>query len=101
MIKQSKFAKFKLVIILAYMSALAPLSTDMYLPALKRVKQSFATSEFYTQLSVASFFIAFALGQLVYGPLSDKFGRKPLLAGAMIVCKLYADAIYFIVREKR
>ena len=65
--KQSKFAKFKLVIILAYMSALAPLSTDMYLPALEKVKASFSTSEFYAQLSVASFFIAFALGQLVYG----------------------------------
>ena len=47
MVKQSKFAKFKLVIILAYMSALAPLSTDMYLPALAKVKASFATSEFF------------------------------------------------------
>lgn len=72
----------------------------MYLPAPQRLKQSFATSEFYAQLSVASFFVAFALGQFVYGPLSDKFGCEPLLAGAMIVCKLCADAIYFIVREK-
>ena len=72
----SKFAKIKLVVILAYMSALAPLSTDMYLPALQRLKQSFATSEFYAQLSIASFFVAFAPGQLLRGPLSDKFGRK-------------------------
>ena len=103
MVKQSKFAKFKLVIILAYMSALAPLSTDMYLPALERVKQSFATSEFYAQLSVASFFVAFALGQLVYGPLSDKFGRKkPLYAGislfiaASLACVSFDNIYAFI-----
>ena len=99
----SKFAKIKLVVILAYMSALAPLSTDMYLPALERVKQSFATSEFYTQLSVASFFVAFALGQLVYGPLSDKFGRKkPLYVGislfiaASLACVSFDNIYAFI-----
>ena len=99
----SRFAKVKLVVILAYMSALAPLSTDMYLPALERVKQSFATSEFYAQLSVASFFVAFALGQLVYGPLSDKFGRKkPLYAGislfiaASLACVSFDNIYAFI-----
>ncbi|WP_299190092.1 multidrug effflux MFS transporter [uncultured Campylobacter sp.] len=85
------------------MSALAPLSTDMYLPALERVKQSFATSEFYAQLSVASFFVAFALGQLLYGPLSDKFGRKkPLYAGislfiaASLACVSFDNIYAFI-----
>ena len=99
----SRFAKIKLVVILAFMSALAPLSTDMYLPALERVKQSFATSEFYAQLSVASFFVAFALGQLVYGPLSDKFGRKkPLYAGislfiaASLACVSFDNIYAFI-----
>ena len=99
----SRFAKIKLVVILAYMSALAPLSTDMYLPALERVKQSFAASEFYAQLSVASFFVAFALGQLLYGPLSDKFGRKkPLYAGislfiaASLACVSFDNIYAFI-----
>ena len=99
----SRFTKIKLVVILAYMSALAPLSTDMYLPALERVKQSFATSEFYAQLSVASFFVAFALGQLLYGPLSDKFGRKkPLYAGislfiaASLACVSFDNIYAFI-----
>ncbi|ELF6739896.1 multidrug effflux MFS transporter [Campylobacter upsaliensis] len=79
------FAKFRLIFILALMSSIAPLSTDMYLPALSQVKQSFETSEFLTQLSLASFFIAFALGQLIYGPLSDVFGRKiPALVGIFI-----------------
>lgn len=79
------FAKLRLIFILALMSSIAPLSTDMYLPALSQVKQSFETSEFLTQLSLASFFIAFALGQLIYGPLSDVFGRKiPALVGIFI-----------------
>lgn len=79
------FEKAKLVVILALMSAIAPLSTDMYLPALPQVQESFSTTPFLTQLSLASFFIAFALGQLIYGPLSDIFGRKkPLYVGVAL-----------------
>lgn len=79
------FEKFKIIIVLSFMSAVAPLSTDMYLPALPKVQHSFATSEFLTQLSLASFFIAFALGQLIYGPLSDVFGRKKLACIGIIL----------------
>ncbi|ECL1093717.1 multidrug effflux MFS transporter [Campylobacter jejuni] len=97
------FAKFKLIIILALMSSIAPLSTDMYLPALFHVEQSFQTNSFLTQLSIASFFIAFALGQLIYGPLSDIFGRKiPALVGIFffIVSSLFCviiDDIYAFI----
>lgn len=101
--KLQGFAKFKTIFILAFMSALAPLSTDMYLPALNDVKQSFVTSEFLTQLSLASFFIAFALGQLIYGPLSDIFGRKKPLyfgVGLFILSSLgcfLVDNIYIFI----
>lgn len=79
------FEKFKIIVILALMSSIAPLSTDMYLPALTKVQESFETTPFLTQLSLASFFIAFALGQLIYGPLSDIFGRKkPLCVGVVL-----------------
>lgn len=97
------FAKFKLIVILALMSSIAPLSTDMYLPALSHVEQSFQTNSFLTQLSIASFFIAFALGQLIYGPLSDIFGRKILaLVGIFffIVSSLFCviiDDIYAFI----
>lgn len=98
------FSKFKLIIILAFMSSIAPLSTDMYLPALSHVQSSFAASEFLAQLSLASFFIAFALGQLIYGPLSDAFGRKiPLIIGIVIFilsslgCVLVDNIYVFIV----
>lgn len=79
------FAKIKLIIILAMLSSIAPLSTDMYLPALANVENSFETTPFLTQLSLTSFFVAFACGQLLYGPLSDIFGRKkPVLIGLFI-----------------
>ncbi len=56
------FYKLRLIIILAFMSSIAPLSTDMYLPALTHVQNSFETSEFLTQLSLASFLSLLRLG---------------------------------------
>ena len=98
------FAKTKLIVILAFMSSLAPLTTDMYLPALGEVQKSFATTPFYTQLSLAVFFIAFAFGQLIYGPLSDVYGRKkPLYVGvtlfvvASIACISFDSVDSFII----
>ncbi len=95
--------KWRLIIILAFMSSLAPLATDMYLPALNEVQKSFETDAFYTRLSLASFFTAFSLGQLIYGPLSDRFGRrKPLLIGialfiiASVACVSFDNIWAFI-----
>ncbi|RAZ52902.1 multidrug effflux MFS transporter [Campylobacter hyointestinalis] len=90
--QSSAFSKFKLIITLAFMSSLAPLSTDMYLPALSEVQKSFATSSFLTQLSLASFFIAFSLGQLIYGPISDVYGRKKSLYIGVLVFILSSAA---------
>lgn len=91
------------ILILAFLSAIAPLATDMYLPALSLVQDSFKTSEYFIQLSIASFFAAFALGQLIYGPLSDVYGRKiPLIIGLSIfiissfLCFLVDDIYTFI-----
>lgn len=98
------FAKTRLIVILAFMSSLAPLSTDMYLPALGEVQRSFETTPFYTQLSLAVFFIAFAFGQLLYGPLSDVCGRKkPLYVGitlfivASLACISFDSVDSFII----
>ncbi len=89
---------------LAYMSSLAPLATDMYLPAMSRIAADFAASPFYAQLSLTAFFVAFSVGQLVYGPLSDIFGRKaPILVGVAIFalaslgCIFTDNIIVFIV----
>src|SRR6056297_3438705 len=65
---------------LALLTALGPLSTDMYLPALPAISSALAASTAETQATLSAFLVGFACGQLLYGPLSDRIGRKPVLA---------------------
>lgn len=74
-----------LVFLLASLTAFAPMSIDMYLPALPTMQRELATSAGHMQLTLAAFFAAFAFGQLVYGPLADRFGRKPPLYVSLTV----------------
>jgi DHA1 family bicyclomycin/chloramphenicol resistance-like MFS transporter len=68
-----------MVVILGAMMAFAPFSIDMYLPALPTLEHALATDMGRVQWTLASFFVGFAVGQAFYGPLSDRFGRKPPL----------------------
>ena len=71
--------------ILGLLSAIGPFSIDMYLPAFKIIATDFDTSVDLVQYSLTSFFIGIAFGQLIYGPLLDRYGRKkPLLVGLVI-----------------
>jgi DHA1 family bicyclomycin/chloramphenicol resistance-like MFS transporter len=73
-------ARFQpLFVLLAALTAFAPLTTDIYVPAMPAMQQSFATSAAAIQLTLSTYFIGFALGQLFYGPVADHFGRKPPL----------------------
>ena len=74
-----------LVFLLGSLTAFAPMSIDMYLPALPQLQRDLATDAASVQLTLASFFAAFALGQLFYGPLADRFGRKPPLYAGLIL----------------
>ena len=83
------------VLILGTMTAFAPLSIDMYLPAFPSMQKFFATEPGEVQLTLASFFIAFACGQIVYGPLTDRFGRKPpLYAGLALYVVMSLGCIF-------
>ena len=89
--------------LLGAVTAFAPVSIDMYLPALPVLGVEFGASAGHVQLSVASFFLGLAVGQGFYGPLSDRFGRtRPLYAGlflfvvASIGCAL-APSIDFLI----
>jgi MFS transporter, DHA1 family, multidrug resistance protein len=74
-----------LILILGGMTALAPFSIDMYLPGFPAIAKDLATSPARVSLTLSSFFIGFALGQLLYGPLLDRFGRKkPLYFGLSV-----------------
>src|SRR5690606_33504243 len=71
-----------LILILGCLSALGPFSIDMYLPGFMDIAENLHTSEARVALSLSSFFIGISAGQLLYGPLLDKFGRKkPLYIG--------------------
>ena len=71
-----------LVVLIALLSAFVPLSTDLYLPALPGMGDYFGVSAGLTNLTLILFFLFFSLGLLFWGPLSDKYGRRPvLLAG--------------------
>lgn len=76
-------SSWELLILLGSLTAFAPLSIDMYLPALPAIGRSLAATASQTQLSLASFFLGFALGQAFYGPISDRYGRKPPLYGSL------------------
>jgi DHA1 family bicyclomycin/chloramphenicol resistance-like MFS transporter len=73
------------ILILGAVVAIGPLSIDMYLPGLPTLQRHFHSDATATQLSLAVFFAGLAIGQLIYGPVSDRFGRRtPLLVGLAI-----------------
>ena len=74
-----------LMIFLGVMSAMAPLSTDMYLPALPAVQADLGATASLVQLTLTMTMLGMAIGQLVMGPVSDRYGRRlPLLAGMLV-----------------
>lgn len=77
--KQSFFGDRTFMVILALLSAFPPLSTDLYLPALPRVMHVMQTSQSLVNLSLSLFLIFFGLGILIWGAVSEKYGRKPIL----------------------
>lgn len=75
----------RILLILGALTAFAPLAIDFYLPSFPALAQAFATDVERVQLSLAAYFIGLAAGQLLYGPLADRFGRRrPLLFGVAL-----------------
>ncbi|HEB96936.1 MAG TPA: Bcr/CflA family efflux MFS transporter [Sedimenticola thiotaurini] len=71
--------------IIAGLVAIGPLATDMYLPAFPQLMREFGSSMDQVQQTLSVFLVGFALAQLVYGPLSDRYGRKPVLLGGLLL----------------
>jgi DHA1 family bicyclomycin/chloramphenicol resistance-like MFS transporter len=70
--------------ILGAVTALLPLSIDMYLPALPALQREFAADPAVVQLTLGAFFVGLAVGQALYGPLTDRVGRKPPLHASLV-----------------
>ncbi|HLX03516.1 MAG TPA: Bcr/CflA family multidrug efflux MFS transporter [Trinickia sp.] len=78
----------RLILLLGALAACGPISTDMYLPSLPSIAQSFMVSASAAQATLTSFMFGFSLGMLLYGPLSDTLGRRPVLLGGIALFTL-------------
>src|SRR3984957_8953607 len=76
---------FLIILILGALSTVSPISIDMYLPAFPQIAHDLGTTPAEISLSVSGYFVGLALGQLFYGPLLDRFGRKKPLYGGLSV----------------
>ncbi len=76
---------FALTLLLAMLTALGPLSMDMYLPSLPDIAHDLQAPTARVQLTISSYLIGFAVGQMIYGPLSDRHGRRPVLLVALVL----------------
>ncbi|MNF37968.1 Bicyclomycin resistance protein [compost metagenome] len=91
------------ILILGALSAFGPLAIDFYLPAFPAMAAAFGTDEKHVQLTLASYFLGLSIGQLAYGPVADRFGRRiPLLVGvalftlASLVCA-FAPSLEWLI----
>lgn len=97
---------FALTALLAAMSAVGPLTTDMYLPSLPDIAHQLHASTTQAQFTISSYLIGFAIGQIFYGPLSDRHGRKPVLLAAVtlyclasLVC-MFSNSIEMLITAR-
>jgi MFS transporter, DHA1 family, multidrug resistance protein len=93
--QRSPFQNFILILIIGALNTISPFTIDMYLPAFPKIAAELRTDIQTVALSVSAYFFGFALGQILYGPLLDRFGRKPPLyaglvfyVGATLACAL-------------
>ncbi|UWY27160.1 multidrug effflux MFS transporter [Flavobacterium sp. TR2] len=85
----------QLILILGSLTALGPFSIDMYLPGFSGIAKDLNTSVAKVSMSLSSYFIGISAGQLLYGPLLDRFGRKkPLFIGLLIYILASLGCIY-------
>jgi DHA1 family bicyclomycin/chloramphenicol resistance-like MFS transporter len=97
---------FRTILILGALSAFGPLAIDFYLPAFPAIAAAFGTDEKHVQLTLAAYFLGLSIGQLAYGPVADRFGRRiPLLVGvglftvASLVCA-FAPSLDWLIAAR-
>ena len=93
----------RLTLVLGLVMAIGPLAVDMYLPALPSLQAEFGTSAARVQHTLSAYLLGLACGQLLFGPIADRFGRKPPLLGGLALfavasglCMLAADIGQFV-----
>jgi MFS transporter, DHA1 family, multidrug resistance protein len=74
-----------LTVLLALLTSLGPLSTDLYLPSLPSIAGYFSATNGHAQLTLSAYLVGYALGLPIYGPLSDRRGRKSVLMAGLVI----------------
>ena len=104
--KQKVLGKGGLIFFITLMNMFIPLSTDLYLPALPQMAGNFHVSSSLTNLTLVSFFFFFAVGTLLWGPISDKYGRRLVLivssgmyVAASAICTI-TPTIYLMIAAR-
>lgn len=77
--QRTRFRYYELIILMGVLQAFAPLSIDMYLPSMPLLEKVFGATTAQVQITLVTFLLGYALGQALYGPITDRFGRKPPL----------------------
>ena len=84
-----------MTVLLAFMTALGPLSTDIYLASMPHISEALGASTGAVQLTLSLYLVGFAFGQIFYGPLSDKYGRRPVLLAGFAIYLVATTACIF------
>jgi Arabinose efflux permease len=89
-----------LTALLALLTAVGPMSVDLYLPSLPELGRVFGASVPQVQLTLSGYLLCFAIGQIVFGPISDHVGRKPVLLAALSLYVAVCLSCMFAPRSK-
>ena len=87
-----------LVVLLASLAAFAPMSIDMYLPALPAIARDLGVPAREVQATLAVFMAGFSAGMLLYGPISDRFGRRPVMLAGIFIFIVASLACVYVER---
>ena len=90
--RHTRMSAAQVVLVLSLLLGLQPITTDLYLPALPGLTQDLGASMAQAQLTLTALLLAFGASQLVWGPISDRFGRRPVLLVGMVAYLLASVA---------
>jgi DHA1 family bicyclomycin/chloramphenicol resistance-like MFS transporter len=90
--QRTRLRYFELIVLMGVLQAFAPLSIDMYLPSMPLLEKVFNATTAQVQITLVTFLLGYALGQALYGPITDRFGRKPPLYASLAIFVLSSIA---------
>ena len=102
-IKQKYLRKAGLLALITVLGMTAPLSTDMYMPSLPLMAEYFGAAPVIVNMTMVAFFISMAIGMLILGPLSDRYGRKSMLIISLLLymlaslCCAITTSVYILI----